>query len=195
MTPPGPASPVPVPKEHQRPPGGQTRLVVRLALEDLTHRALGAVRVGGWEMGQHSGPIDSFPIERRVGELINQIPREFLGEEVRDAEAPADLGKLGRVSEGIGQPEHSGASGTAVAGAAAGAVAGVGRAGASALAVAVAVGGGGGLAGVDGGTILGVATAAGAAATTIIPHTALALIIPTPVMIEELSPVQELPNH
>jgi hypothetical protein len=54
-------------------------------------------------MGLDDRPVDSLPQERVVGKAVGVVPAEFAGDEVGDATAVEDLGKVSVVAERVGK--------------------------------------------------------------------------------------------
>lgn len=83
-------------------------LVTGETAPDFAHVALSIVSVHRSHVGEHLRSIETDPIEGRVGELVDRIPRKLLGEKVVGARQSTDLGQLTRVAKGIGENEGVG---------------------------------------------------------------------------------------
>ena len=56
-------------------------------------------------MCEAGGAIDALPDEGVVGEGVGEAPAQLLGDKPFHSGTHHDLGKLGRVAEGVRQPE------------------------------------------------------------------------------------------
>ena len=77
---------------------------VALGVGELASREIGVVGVGAWEVGEDAGAVDALPPERVVGELVDLVPADLLGEEVLHAGELGELGERAGVAERVGQP-------------------------------------------------------------------------------------------
>jgi len=67
---------------------------------------VGRVSICGWEMGEDFRPVNSTPVERTVGELVDQGPRKLLSDEPFDVSASHNLGELRAVPESVRHEEY-----------------------------------------------------------------------------------------
>ena len=81
------------------------RLVLTDAPFDVAEVSLRGVSLRRRHVTNDLAAVQRHPVERSVGEIVDIIPAEFLGEETVHASQAAELRELTRVSKCVGKPE------------------------------------------------------------------------------------------
>ncbi len=76
---------------------------------DVAEFGTGRVGLGGRHVAHNLRAIQGDPVEGGVGEVVDVVPAQLLGQEAVHASEAAELRDLGRVSERVRQPEGLGA--------------------------------------------------------------------------------------
>ena len=100
----GPATPVAPAEEVDADAGAALLLEVALEIGELLAGEHPVVGVRRREVGEHAGPVEALPAEGVVGEGVDLVPGDLLGEEVVLPGERSDLRQRGGVAEGVRQP-------------------------------------------------------------------------------------------